>query len=1518
MRKLSSSLLAAFALILCTWIGANLYICWKADEWISNELKKNGQAEIHWKHAKTNFLGRFIFNDVQVIKPLELTIPELSLQFSLPSHISIKADSEELGELRLKLQIGLSRPHLWRGIMKTTNLQSEKLFSHLKKEAPVLANLSGKVDATVEANGSATPGKFIENWTVEANGDRLAWKRDENIPPLPFSGTIKISPKGLQILSANVNSVLHVKGNVQGPWSAPEIHLTARATNASVPRVIRTISPGAPANLADGTMTFFAQIDGAVKNPTVQGNFSTSLSYAKIKLPPAQGTFQSADKKFTAVADFAGGRINLSGAVSQESETLFKMIMKNVSLTRIAQQNEWSNVTGVMDSQLQVAFKDDAPNVVGDVQIERFQWGRYKDDRVVSAKLLIDKHLVRLTADALIFKASIVKAIAHIDEFHLNFGRDSRLAAIGDLDLNGNQINLSVNGQKIPPDLWPPLVERYPEITGAMNIHGTVQGELPNPSAQFDIAFNELRFIPNGGSWSGDAKLLGSADQISLQDIHMNGGYAGELTWSPRKKVGITTTLSFTDADPRLILDVMKSSVASAGQLNGQTQLSFLASGPVGVSSISWSNGAIGTFKFDRFDIRSTLKREKIYLDEVSLVQGARALHGQGEAIPSGNGWDFTTALQLQKWGNDKVVFDGETNLNGSFTWPELSVHARLRAPLIWANEYSFENLDAQIKCADGRWYAEGGASGGINFNGRFDQATEKIDVFFQAKSAKAEMYLAKLIHDPEDIPKGEFKFTARVGGTIFSPETKINVESENLQWRQNHLSGSASVSINASTITIQEAQARSSKGGSLVFSGQIGRSREGNLSLSGKGKKLDIQSIFHLLRWPVKMEGKTDGTFEMSGPFNARRTSIAFNGHQNGFGPFSGEGKIAGAIIGENGQWDLAGIRAESGSGYVVLLSGSRIYTDRSGTSTMQLLADSRNLRAGVLTFFGGAEVTGHWKSKSDMGEELKNYPVDLEVFARSLWINQYVLDGNVSHLTVNHGEIEFSPILGSGQQISGKLFYKDYPVLKVENFRLTDSGFEKCFLDGLIGPNKWDYELRMKRMDASILRSLFDTTLPIEGVMDAHLQGRGSLNNPDISGDIVWENGHLDLLPLDQAQCKVEYKNGMVEVTDLRASKKKGYILTGSVKFAANPENENQAQPEIDLTLDKGDLTFLQEVWPEISKARGSFTARFKMANRSWGRSISGYLSAQKVAINSAYTPNLRKGELKLRLDKNRFHVEEAKATIGEGDLALAGYVDFNNAEPNFYNLSLRTLSEKGVSVKIPQLSISPGPFLGQFGILKRRLAGASRGELLVNLILKGPAANPLLAGTIELENTVFTYPPTNSTTGEHKNTALRRWLHDFKEKLKWDISLVAGSRTWYQNELVDANVDGTLQFTGPSNEMDVNGKINTQQGSIVYSGSEFKIKNATLELETRNAALNDAEPARTVVYLKATAEKQVYYSDSLSNNNQDTIVMVVDRSQLGEIQPRFYSRYNPSLSSQRALQLALDSLLRMVWKQ
>lgn len=1489
------------------WIAAHLVLCVNAKRLVQRELGARLKTFVLIGSVRTNFLGSFTFRDIRLSPSSQDRLPAITVKLRPPLRLVLESHSVEFGDIYASWSFRPIGEWPWRGAISFAGVKSEAVLERFKEIYPDLPKLTGNLTVAADVSGALKPQGLMRDWLVIVNGDKIIWERSGKGDKVPLSVDMRLTPKNVTINSLTIKSKIKIKGVIETPWQSPVLHLIARAEDASVSQLLKLVSPEMGNNFLGGSTSFLARIDGELNALAVKGDGSVTASYAKFDLPEARGSFLYSGNRLTASADFAEGRFDLRGNISGKDST-WTLAMADVSLASVAKANNWQAVGGVVDANLTMGPGGKPIDLDGTISIDRFRWGRFKAGQRVVGRINVNDRFVRVDADALKLKGSVRDSVVKIDDFRITFGKDSRIAASGAFNTETKGLNFNLNANNVPPDLWPPLVERYPAITGALDVKGSVKGKWKSLLSECDVSFDNLKFIPTGSSWKGQAKLKGSPRQISLEKIDVAGGYTGQVTWMPEQKGLFHIKAEMDGANPALFFDIFKSTAMSAGVVTGQVDLDLRDLKPVGVSSFSWSSGGIGDFQFDALGVSLRFEPGKVYFDEFMLSQGSRAIKGSGGGTSKKDGWDTTAIVQFQHWGNDTVYLDGETRWTGHISWPSLEVNGNLSAPIVWLNEFSIEDVHADIRKRGHVWIIDGDSNKAAKFHVRFDQADQLVDGSFNARALRLEDFLAKALPDPTLTPRGAANVSARFKGPVGRIAVKMDFDTIDTLWRDERFDSSASIRINASTITISNGDLRLKKGGSFSITGAVARGPESVWTLSGKGKDLNLQSIFRLLNWPVTWEGKTDASFEMSGPMDDRVTRVQFRGSHKGFGPFPLPGDISGDVTESARQWDFSGVRVGSGDGYLAMLPGSNIYMDRDGSGAMHAIMESRNLRAGVVTLFGGAELTATWRGKSDLDSGAVPPPIEMEVFARSLWVNQYVLDGNLSHLTLRKGEVELSPILGSDQQLSGKLIHAGYPDIVMEKFRLLDNGSEKIFLNGHVGPAKWDYALRLEDLDASILRGLFDTSIPINGKMSADLLGRGNSKSPDIAGELKLRDARLDMLPVDEAQCKISYKNGIVDLRDIQASRKRGFQLAGRVRFQADPDVEKKQDPEIDLMVDKGDLTFLRDVWPEITKARGTFTARFQMSTKSWGRSVSGFLDAQKVSIVSAHTPSLTKGQAKVRLDKNRLHIEDTHARLGNGTLALNGYVDFKNGRPNFYNLSLRTTDEKGISLRIPELSISAGPFLGQFGILKQRLSGASRSEPLVNLILKGPAESPLLAGTVELENTVFTYPPNKETTLEPASTAFRRWAKNFWEKLRLDLSLVAGNRTWYQNQLVDANVSGAIQFTGPATDLAVDGRIQSTQGSIVYSGSEFRIKDATLELVTGAAPLSDVDNKQTLVYLKATAEKQVFYTDGLSNNNQDTIVMAVDRSLIGEIQPRFYSRYNPNLSPERALQLAL----------
>ena len=1423
-------------------------------------------------------------------------------------------ESPLIGAIDSELRIENQKEKKWdlQANISKFNLAS---IERVNKKVKGLKNIKGSVDLDIKSHGvwSHEKGLYDFDWRVRLKDNAVTWTPKKGFEKRRLRAHLDISPKEVSG-NVNVEDKYKFSGKITQPFSKPYVEVESAIQKETLQEFLTLIGIRSQATIVNGDLSGEIQVTGPLKNPNVNGSFALNADRGHLKLPQIKGDIQIIDKEFLLGADISGGKLQIWSPLKEKGQREINLSVEKMNIQNVAQLNGWENVRGRFGANLNVKELSLSPLVEGTFNLEELNWGRQSLHKFIAGKVRIrNDHLeVKTNEDVLNVDAKFQENGVDLEKFQIRFGGESEIAINGAFEFDKELVQLTVRGHEIPPDMWPPLVSRYPEISGHLDFEGIVGVRQKVPHAKLDVLFSKLKFVPQGGVWNGTARLLWDEERFSLRKIDVDGGYRGEIT---RKKGGSKgqwqINLTMNDSDPQLLLDVFKSTNLVTGTINGETEVKVEGEKFIGTSSMTWRAGSVGPFQFDHLTFKADMDPHQISFKDLFVLKGLRSFRGQLHLSPSGKKWSYRMELQSQQWGGNRISVDGGIFSEGEFSPGSGLLQGNLRSPLLWVNEYPFDNLNVEFKRSKDEWQMNGKTDNNVSMDFLYNTQLKTLRGQFTAASINIEKLTTRFLppfgFSADASGMGQAKVKLR--GTLEDPQWHINLNLKKARWREEEFDSKLFLKITKSTVSIISSKTKLKSGGRVFAKGQFLKENK-YLSLDGVGSHIALNSIFGFLRWPIQWEGKTDATVSIKGEKNNRKTEIVFDGEHNGIGPFSEEGAIIGKAIGSKGEWNLEGIRVESGDGFAQLRKGSKIFVDRDKSTKMRIAADTRNLSAGVLTFFGGIELTGSWEQGSESMEEAES-PKEMDIFARSLWINQFLLNGNITHLTIKKGELSFSPILGSKQRISGVLDYSDYPHMRVDEFTLVEDGDEKFFLDGWVGGPKWDYRLRTNSLDANVIRGLLDTTIPFSGPLDVNLRGKGSLREPKVSGNLTWKKGSFGVLPVDFANCKFLFSNGIIDITKLIARKKRGYFVKGRIKIGTNlTEAGLRQEPEIHLKIEKGDFAVLKDIWPPVYKAKGSFNGLFSLGGQGDNRVLTGYFNAEDVKFHStSYIPYLKKGRLKINFDDNVLTITEGRAKLKKGYLNLGGDVSFRGKEPEEYNLSLYTSSKRGVAIRIPDLAIPPGPVLGKFSILKTKLAGISRGEPFINLKLIGPSKSPTLSGKLELENTIFTYPPTKET-GRKKGqpTVARTWLRNFLDKLNWDVVLSAGKRTRYENKLVDAKVDGSLHISGPTKDISVNGRIHASQGSIVYSGNEFKIVDANLEIFTQTPVIDKIEEKQTFVYLKAEAEKDVYYTDGLGEGNQDTIVMEVDRALLGEIRPRFRSKNNPSISSKKALQLAL----------
>ncbi len=228
-----------------------------------------------------------------------------------------------------------------------------------------------------------------------------------------------------------------------------------------------------------------------------------------------------------------------------------------------------------------------------------------------------------------------------------------------------------------------------------------------------------------------------------------------------------------------------------------------------------------------------------------------------------------------------------------------------------------------------------------------------------------------------------------------------------------------------------------------------------------------------------------------------------------------------------------------------------------------------------------------------------------------------------------------------------------------------------------------------------------------------------------------------------------------------------------------------------DLNVTAEQGSLSILNGLTSEIEDAKGSFKAQAHITGTLAKPIANGYFSTKDGEVRSnRYFKKLKSLNIDLFWRNNLLAVKEFSGRIGDGIVKIKGKVFFNGITPQKYDLTFFSDGKNGIPISVPELPI-PSPLFKsedwQF------LSNLSQGEPRFSVHFSGPSDNPLLSGWVILEKTHFTYPSLAKGTGRESI------FDDLWPKLNWNIELISAKNTWYDNELVSANITGSIKFTG-----------------------------------------------------------------------------------------------------------------------
>jgi autotransporter translocation and assembly factor TamB len=560
-----------------------------------------------------------------------------------------------------------------------------------------------------------------------------------------------------------------------------------------------------------------------------------------------------------------------------------------------------------------------------------------------------------------------------------------------------------------------------------------------------------------------------------------------------------------------------------------------------------------------------------------------------------------------------------------------------------------------------------------------------------------------------------------------------------------------------------------------------------------------------------------------------------------------------------------------------IYFLDGSYIEKDK-----FILLTEIRNLHLANLILFGKLNLDGEIKTAQELILEAK-------VNTDNFWINQHNFRTAQFYIQYTNRKLTFLSAEKQFQNLTSEIDFTQYPKVYLKSLNLTQAGKTILTAQGMFEENNFTFSLNSEKFSLPDLVELTNQKIPCQGEINFKLLAKGSYHQPLITGEFNLNKSKIYELSFTTFTTSFRLEKNTFFLDNLKVYSPGEYSLSGFGELPLTGKDKFGLKSFIlTLSLEEGNLSFLKNITPQISESKGKINGKIIIKGNTDSPQIEGNLSISNGEIETKYgLKKISELNTELEFSGQDIFLRSASAKIGQGKIEADGKVELilstQDEFPYFkikdYVFSLKSTNAKGISIVLENLVIPRST------VFKRLVYAPSQGEIKVNLSMVKGKHKPILDGIIELSNTHFTYPPKDKETDETWNK-----IFNF---LDFNLEIRAKDNVWYENELVDTNINGFLKLTTDKDKIKVNGKIETLRGNLSYLNHNFEIKKAIFEV------------IANICYLEGVAETKTSVLDPESKQmSPDTVVMVIDRSKLVEAQPKFYSKNYPLLTQEKAL--------------
>jgi translocation and assembly module TamB len=369
-----------------------------------------------------------------------------------------------------------------------------------------------------------------------------------------------------------------------------------------------------------------------------------------------------------------------------------------------------------------------------------------------------------------------------------------------------------------------------------------------------------------------------------------------------------------------------------------------------------------------------------------------------------------------------------------------------------------------------------------------------------------------------------------------------------------------------------------------------------------------------------------------------------------------------------------------------------------------------------------------------------------------------------------------------------------------------------------GSIGGKQQSGQLQVEHLPLELVRDFVDVPLDVQGQIDATATLAGSLNNPQLLGELNLVNGTLSRAPLVTKETGFNYLNGRLgfgSILEVDANQTEPVSIQGSIPLPFGNVKPINDKVEISLRVKNEGIALLNLLTQDKLKwLGGQGDVTLDVAGTVEKPVATGLITLNGATMTADFIPE---GELisnltgTIRFVQDRINVEQVNGLFSEGQVSAQGILPIVGA--------LR-----------PDDPDRANPLLVSFQNLNLNLPGLYRGGAGGQVQVEGSIQDPRLAGAIQLSEGDVIIPDAQASAAgriltnpesDNDNPNVFRvnpiGFDNLRLQLQRNVRVAA-------EPLYSFLAEGDLVLNGSLNDLKPNGTIELTRGQVNLFTTNF----------------------------------------------------------------------------------------------